>query len=99
MADSVWLALCEISVEPGDLPSGKTKAFARIATWASSQEALWEKVSGYLESFKWQLLSIETAHPIHEDQGLDAETAQMIRRTRESTKAIIIGPFFSYRES
>ncbi len=95
----IWLAVCEISTEPGDLPSGATKAFARISTWASSEQELREKVSRYLQSFTWELLSVEAAKPIDEEASYDDETADMVRRTRENEEAIILGRFFSYRES
>jgi hypothetical protein len=99
MADTIWMAVCEIAVEPGDLPSGATKGFARITTWADSPETLREKVSTYLALYKWQLLFIETAHPVDEERSCDDETRDMITRTRVNKQAIILGRFFSYRES
>jgi hypothetical protein len=32
----LWVITAEILVEPGDLPSGETKGFANIVTWADS---------------------------------------------------------------
>jgi hypothetical protein len=100
MSAEIWMVVCEIAVQPGDLrQSGATKAFARITTWASSEDALKEKISSYLESFNWRLLSIERARRIQEKDPLDDETAEMITRTRANEQAIILGRFFSYPDS
>lgn len=99
MPQSIWMAVCEVSVELGDLPSGATKAFARITTWADSEEVVREKVSRYLESYRWQLLSIESATPIAQGTAYDDEMTDMITRTRTNPTAIILGRFFSYKES
>jgi hypothetical protein len=98
MPNTIWLAVCEVAVEPGDLPSGANKAFTRITTWADSLEAVEAKVSRYLESYRWQLLSIESAAPIGDADTYDDETIDMISRTRANPTAIILGRFFSYRE-
>lgn len=99
MALVVWLAVCEILVEPGDLPSGATKAFVRVSTWADTVEMLREKASQYLQRFHWRLLSVEEAGPVDGMRAYDDEIADMIARTRENPKAIILGEFFSYKEN
>src|SRR5262245_1421386 len=91
MSDAIWLAVCEIAVQPGDMQSRATKAFVRVTTWASSEDALREKTSRYLESFNWHLLSIETARPIEDEEDLSDETTEMIERTRENQNTIILG--------
>ena len=98
MAEVIWTAVCEVLVEPGDLPSGNTKAFVRITTWADSLEAVREKVSRYLESHRWKLLSIEDARPI-DNREYVPDTADMIERTRANRDAIILGRFDSYKEN
>ncbi len=99
MPSVIWLAGCEVSVERGDLPSGATKAFTRITTWADSLETLRTKVSRYLESYSWHLLDIESAAPIGDPDDYDDETIDMIARTRTNPSAIILGRFFSYKEN
>jgi hypothetical protein len=42
------------------------RTFVNVTTWADSLETAREKLSRYLESFKWHLISIEDAHPIDE---------------------------------
>ena len=95
--ESIWITLAEISVEPGDLPSGATRAFAKITTWADSSKTVEEKLSRYLETYKWRLLSMQDAQPIDEEHDYGDEIQHMIERTRENPKAIILGRFFSYK--
>jgi len=99
MEEAIWMAVCEVLVEPGDLPSGSTKAFVRVTTWADSVETLKEKVSRYLSSYEWNLISIEAASPIDESRDYSEEIADMIARTRDNAKAIILGRFYSYKVS
>jgi hypothetical protein len=97
--ETIWMSTCEVLVEPGDLPSGSTKAFTNVTTWADSRDKVREKVSRYLESYKWHLISIEDAHPIDDNRDYGEEIAGMIERTRENPEAIILGHFFSYKEN
>jgi hypothetical protein len=99
MEQFIWKAVCEVLVEPGDLPSGSTKGFVSVTTWADSVETVKEKVAGYLASHQWRLLAIEDAKPIDERQDYGEESADMIARTRANPRAIILGRFFSYKES
>jgi|SRR5580700_1481265 hypothetical protein len=96
---TMWMVTSEVLVEPGDLPTGSTKAFVNVTTWADSVETAREKLSRYLESFKWHLISIEDAHPIDESRDYGEEVADMIERTRDNPDAIILGRFFSYKEN
>jgi hypothetical protein len=43
--ETIWMTTCEVLVEPGDLPSGSTKAFANITTWADSRDMARDKIS------------------------------------------------------
>ena len=97
--ETIWITTCEVLVEPGDLPSGSTKAFAKITSWADSPEMVGEKISRYLQSFNWHLIAVEDAQPFDENQDYDEEAAEMIERTKEDPNAIILGRFFSYKEN
>jgi hypothetical protein len=97
--EAMWKVVAEVLVEPGDMPSGSTKAFVPVTTWADSADTAREKLSRYLESFNWHLISIEDAHPIDENGDYGEEVADMIERTRNNPKAIILGRFFSYKEN
>ena len=90
---------CEVLVEPGDLPSGSTKAFANITTWADSRDMARDRSSQYLESFRWHLISVEEAHPVDESRNYDEEASDMIERAKGNPDAIILGRFFSYKEN
>lgn len=96
---TMWMVMSEVLVEPGDLPSGATKAFVNVTTWADSLDTVRAKLSAYLESFNWHLISIEKAQPIDEHLDYGAEVAEMIERTRENPDAIILGRFFTYKEN
>jgi len=93
----MWIATSEVLVEPGDLPSGSTKAFVNVTTWADSLDTVREKVSRCLESYKWHLISIEDAHPIDEGRDYGEEIAEMIERTRNNADAVILGRLFTYK--
>ncbi|HEY3973977.1 MAG TPA: hypothetical protein VGM18_13305 [Candidatus Sulfotelmatobacter sp.] len=97
--ETIWMTTCEVLVEPGDLPSGSTKAFANVTTWADSREMARDKISHYLESFKWHLISVEGAHPVDESRNYDEEASDMIERAKGNRDAIILGRFFSYKEN
>jgi hypothetical protein len=97
--ETIWLVTSEILVEPGDLPSGATKAFVNVTTWADSIDSIKEKLSRYLNTHKWHLISIEKAHPIDETHDYGEEIEDMIERTRANPEAIILGKFNSYKEN
>jgi len=96
---TIWLVTAEILVKPGVMPSGSTKGFVNITTWADSIETIREKLSGYLESLRWHLISIEKAQPIDESQDYEDEIEDMLERTRSNPDAIILGTFHSYKEN
>jgi hypothetical protein len=95
--EQLWIIVAEVLVEPGDLPCGLTKAFTNAVTWADSVEAACEKLSCYLESFKWQLLGLEMAHPISQSEQYREEVEDMIERAENNKKAIILGTFYTYK--
>jgi hypothetical protein len=61
----LWVITAEILVEPGDLPSGETKGFANIVTWADSPKTAQQKVSEVLKAYKWEVLGIEATRPFN----------------------------------
>jgi hypothetical protein len=93
------LVTAEILVEPGDLPSGSTKGFVNITTWADSIETIREKLSRYLKTFNWHPISIEKAQPIDESHDYGAVIEDMLERTRSNPDAIILGTFHGYKEN
>lgn len=95
----IWLVTSEILMQPGDMPSGSTKGFMNITTWADSAENAKEKISRYLETFQWHLLSIEMAQPVDEARDYGEEIEDMLERTRTNLDAIILGTFHSYKEN
>ena len=96
---NIWLVTCEILVEPGDMPSGLTKGFVNVTTWADSVEGVREKVTRYLQTFNWHLLSVARAVPIDDSCDYDSEIEDVIERTSTNPQAIILGTFHSYKEN
>ncbi len=95
----MWKLVAEVLVRPGDLPSGVTKAFVPVTTWADSADLAGEKLCQYLESFEWHVISIEAAEPVDETRDYGEEVEDMIERTRTNPKAIILGTFNSYKDN
>jgi len=81
------------------MSSGSTKGFLVVTTWAETNEAAREKLTRYLESFNWHLISVEDSHPIDENHDYGDELEEMISRTQNNPEAIILGTFHSYKEN
>lgn len=95
--EKLWIAMCEITVEPGDLPSGKTLAFSNVVTWGESSEEVQEKIQSYLAQFKWGLIGCERVKPVEEGGDYGEELADLLRQAEGNTDAILLGRFFSYK--
>lgn len=57
--EKIWKALAEIAVEPGDTTSDNTVGFTWVTMWATSREELATKLEGFLEKYRWKLLSLD----------------------------------------
>jgi hypothetical protein len=55
----LWIATCEVRVEPGDLPSGLTLAFTNVVTWGDSQDEVLQKIRSDLAQYRWELMGWE----------------------------------------
>ncbi len=98
--ETIWKLVAEILVEPGDMASGLTKGFMNVTTWADSAESARNKLSAYLERFNWHLISIESANTIPDCETCENDEIQeMVARTRENPRAIILGTFHGYKEN
>ena len=95
----IWKLLIELLVEPGDAPSGLTKGFMNVTTWADSAEAAAGKVGKYLAQFNWHVPSVEEAHPIADGEDYGEVLEEMIERTRTDRDAIVLGTFHGYKET
>jgi hypothetical protein len=96
---TLWIALCEISVKPGDLPSGSALAFSNVVTWGETPSEVQEKIRNYLSSFRWHLLECERIDPVKDDGDYGEELNDLIDRGAKNPNAILLGRFFSYRPS
>jgi hypothetical protein len=98
--DRIWKLRVEILVEPEDMPSGLTKGFMNVTTWADSAETAKEKLTRYIERFNWHVMSVEDARPVADDDVFeDDQMADMIARTQANPNAIILGTFHGYKEN
>lgn len=68
-----------------------------ITTWAGAEKSAVEKIEKYLQSFGWQLISVEKADIIGEDGQYGEDVTDMIERTRNNASAIILGTFHTYK--
>ncbi len=93
----IWILVVEVLAEPGDLPSGSTRAFTTITTWAEPAEEAQQKLSRYLGTFNWKLLEVAQAARYSESLTYQENVADMIERTQSNPQAIILGEFHSYR--
>ena len=95
--EKIWILVVEVLVEPGDLPSGSTRAFTTVTTWAESPEKAREKLARYLMTFKWKLLDVEQTSPYSEELTYHENVAGMLEQTKDNPEAIILGEFHTYR--
>ena len=70
-----------------------------ITTWADSVEAAKEKISAYLSTFDWHLISVDRADQIDDSRDYGEPIAEMLERTRSNPDAIILGTFHTYKEN
>ena len=94
--EKMWLVVAEIIGKSDRSPESEI-GFMSITTWADSKEAAGTKIEGYLNSFGWNLVEVDTADIIDEDSRLGDEVADMIDRTRDNPNAIILGTFHTYK--
>ena len=98
--ERIWKLVAEVLVEPGDMPSGLTKGFMNVTTWADSAESAREKLARYIERFNWHVMGIEDARAVADgDEYDDEQMEDMIARTRTNRSAIILGTFHGYKET
>ena len=96
----IWKLVAEVLVEPGDMPSGLTKGFMNVTTWADSADSARDKLARYIERFNWHIISVEDARPVADNEEyVDEEMEDMITRTRTNPNAIVLGTFHGYKEN
>jgi hypothetical protein len=93
----LWIVHTEIIVEPGDLPSGNTKMFCNVITWADSPTEVEPKIREYIETFRWKLIGADKVDAVQKDFDYGDDINEMISRAEVNPNAIILGPFHSYR--
>jgi len=97
--ERIWKLVAELLAEPGDMPSGLTRGFMDVTTWADSAESARDNLNKHIQRFKWHVISIEDARPVADDELFEDESMEdMIARTRANPKAIILGTFHGYKE-
>jgi|KBSMisStaDraftv2_1062788.scaffolds.fasta_scaffold136974_2 hypothetical protein len=93
----IWILVVEVLVEPGDLPSGSTRAFTTITTWAESAQEAQEKLSAYLDTFNWKVLEVEQVQRYSDAETYQESLIEMIEQTKGNPQAIILGEFHTYK--
>jgi len=95
--ERLWIATCEISVEPGDLPSGLILAFSNIVTWGESSEEVRKKIQIDLDRFQWVLIGCERIELVDKRKDYGDELNDLIDQAEGNPNAILFGRFFSYK--
>jgi hypothetical protein len=95
--EEVWIAVAEIAMEPGDLPSGDTLGFMNITMWASSEADYVQKLKVYLAKYNWKLLSLENARVADPSTDYGDELNQLVDETLRDKNRIGLGTFYSYK--
>lgn len=93
----LWIVHSEISVEPGDLPSGATLMFCNVITWAEQPKEAEEKIRVYLATFKWTLIKADKIEVVDETNDYGAEFNDLIGQAEVNPNAIVLGRFYSYK--
>ncbi|HSS99600.1 MAG TPA: hypothetical protein VLK33_21340 [Terriglobales bacterium] len=93
----IWIITAEILVKSGDLPSGDTKGFTNVVTWAASPETAQRKVSEVLKSYDWEVLEIEAARPFDDSRSYDDDILEIVDQAKTNPNACIFGTIFSYK--
>ena len=93
----LWIITAEILLKSDDLPSGHTKGFTNVVTWAGSSKAAQQRVSEVLKSYEWEVLGIEAARPFDESRSYDDDLLDIIDQARTNPNACIYGTIFSYK--
>lgn len=93
----LWIITAEILVKPGDMPSGETKGFTNVVTWADSPKTAQQKVSDVLKSYGWEILGIESARPFDGSRSYDDDVLDIVDQARANPNACIFGTVFSYK--
>lgn len=97
--EQLWIAHCEISVEPGDLPSGSTLMFCNVITWAGAPKDAEVKIGAYLATFNWNLIGIDEIKLADEGRDYGDEFNELLGQAALNPNAIILGRFYSYKEN
>jgi hypothetical protein len=93
--ENLWITLAEVAMEPGDVPSGDTLGFMWITMWASSSEDFRQRLTAYLEKYKWKLLSMEETEVVDPSQDRGDTINQMIDESLRDRDAVRLGTFHS----
>jgi hypothetical protein len=94
--EALWLVMCELTMEKGDTPSGNTIGFMNIVTWAPDSEVAIQKITTYLGTFNWQVVSVERSNLVDDNVIYGEDIEDQIERARGNKMAIILGTFHSY---
>ena len=95
--NKLWIANCEIRVEPGDLPSGSTLAFCNVVTWGEDPKEVKKKIKTDLARFNWDLIGSQRVEPADDNKDYGDELNELVIQAQGNPNAILLGRFFSYR--
>jgi hypothetical protein len=89
--------MCEVSVEPGVLDSGKTLAFTNIVTWGEVSEDAIERVRTCFATYNWTLMNVEKVEPISRDKDYGDTLNELIEQATNNPDAVLCSTFHTYK--
>jgi hypothetical protein len=95
--ENIWTTTAEVGVEPGDMSSGDTLGFMKVAMWACSQDDFIKKLEAYLTKYRWKLLSMENTVVYDPSVEYGDELNQMIDEVLRDRNAVRLGTYYSYK--
>jgi len=92
----LWRIVAEIQMPKDDARDGYNHGFMNVVTWATTSEQAVSKLKSYIQSFDWNLMSVDPVEQITSTDGFGDDLFEMVIRAEENKNAIILGTFHSY---
>jgi len=93
----LWIVRVEMTVQPEDFASGNTVGFMNAVIWADAPELAAARLSRYLATFDWHVVSVEDISIACDDLVYQEKMQEMIDQARVNPEAIVLGDFHSYK--
>ena len=93
----LWIATCEVSVEPGVLDSARTVAFTNVVTWGETSEDALARIRNCFTEYQWTFIGCEQIDPVNPEKDYGDSLNDLIDRAKDNPNALIYGTFHTYK--